>query len=814
MAKITHNNYIDTINDIVDTARQRKVMHLTYDSEEWRGRKIHVGNEEMINFGTCGYLGLEIDQRLIDKSVDYVKRYGSQFSISRAYVVNHEVNKLENLLSQIFDGRKSLVFSSTTLTHISVLPIVVGSEDAIILDQQSHFSIQNAANLMSKQGVPIEVIRHSNLEMLEQKILELGNKFEKVWYMIDGVYSMYGDVPPIEDINQLMKKYPQLHLYVDDAHGMGWTGKNGSGNVFSKVKDNGKTVLISTLAKGFGSLGGIAVFPNTDLYDKVQTFGGPLGYSHPLAPAVLGASIAAAEIHLSSEIYNLQNRLSDKIEFCNELLDEAGFPVLSNPKTPIYFIGCGKPNVGYNLNNRMIDHGFYVNLAVFPAVSMKNTGLRFTITQHVSKKDIYEFVESLRYHYPRALAEENVTENDVRDAFRLPKVKEEGLEFSSLLRKKVNSPLFVEYFTSVEGIGQKIWNSLIQDDEGHYDYDAMLMLEKSFSNNVWEEHNWDFHYYLVRDSNQKVVASTYLTSGLIKDDLFAFENVSKQIEEKRRQDRYCLTSEALVMGSLFSEGEHLIIDEQHPESLQAVEKILVAIKELQEKIEVNSIVLRDFPSDNKELESLFHDYGYLKTQMPNANIIFDINSNRDKEFVTTLTPKSRRHIRGDVFKHSDKFQFEIKNQLSDDELEHLYKHYLEVVRRNLAVNLFNYPKKVFKEMNSVSSWEFAVLSLKSEDPTKEAAIQGVICCYKQGRTYSPILLAMDYTHNGTLKVYKQFLYQVANYARNEGYSTVHFGYSADTEKKKLGAIQVSKFAYVQINDHFNMEIISQMSNNR
>jgi hypothetical protein len=114
----------------------------------------------------------------------------------------------------------------------------------------------------------------------------------------------------------------------------------------------------------------------------------------------------------------------------------------------------------------------------------------------------------------------------------------------------------------------------------------------------------------------------------------------------------------------------------------------------------------------------------------------------------------------------------------------------------------------------VDSWEFAVLSLKSDDPTKDSIIQGVICCYKQGRSYSPILLGMDYTYNASLKVYKQFLYQVANYAREEGYSSVHFGYSADMEKKKLGARQISKFAYVQINDNFNMEIISQMSNIR
>ena len=77
--------------------------------------------------------------------------------------------------------------------------------------------------------------------MLERKIQQVRDKYTKIWYMIDGVYSMYGDVAPLDELNELAKKYPNLHFYVDDAHGMSWAGKNGAGCVFEKFKTNNKS---------------------------------------------------------------------------------------------------------------------------------------------------------------------------------------------------------------------------------------------------------------------------------------------------------------------------------------------------------------------------------------------------------------------------------------------------------------------------------------------------------------------------------------------------------------------------------------------
>jgi len=814
MAKITHNNYLDTVNDIVNESRDRKVTHLTYDSEKWEGKYMYIENQALLNFGTCGYLGLETDPRLIDKACEYTRRYGTQFSISRAFVASQQAHNLEKNLSQIFEGLKTLVFSSTTLAHISVLPIMVNPEDLIILDQQVHFSVQNAAQLLVPRGTKVQMIRHNNVDMLERSLTKMRDIHSKIWYMIDGVYSMYGDIAPIEKLNDLMDKYPQLHLYVDDAHGIGWTGVKGSGSVFSKVKNKDRMILISTLAKGFGATGGIAVFPDELSYLKVQTFGGPLGYSHPIAPSILGASIAASEIMLSGELLLMQEELRSKIEYCNSLLEKTNLPVLSSQDTPIYFIGSGQPNVGYNLNKKLLNDGFYVNLAVFPAVSMNNTGLRFTITQHVSRENIYAFVEALNYHYPRVLKEEKRTYNDIYKAFKLPFIDKDTGVLEQITKPRTKNKLTLQIFNNIDSIDKNEWDS-ISNEEGHYDHIGMQMLETVFTNNPCLEHNWKFYYFIVKDESEKVVASTFFTGGIVKDDLFAYEEVSRKIEDLRLDDKYMLTSNALIMGSMFSEGDHLNYNHEHPEHMKAIELILRNLMEIQCSEEYNSVVMRDFSPGNIGLEKLFHDFGFSKVVMPNANTIENISIKPDLEFVETLSKRSRRHVRNECLKMEHLFDFEVKGTLSESEHELFYKMYLDVADRNLSVNTFSYPDQIFKAMDGLENWEFVVLKLKDgNEHTQKHSIEAIGCCYYNGENYVPLLLGLNYTYNQELNVYKQFLYQISKNARNRDFKKVFFGYTADVEKRKLGADQVPRVAFFNVVDPYNLEIINQMSNER
>lgn len=802
MAKITHPNFVDTINDILTEAKARGVLQLEFEGESWKGSHVKIDGREMGNFGTCGYLGLELHPKVIQGAIDYAQSYGVQFSVSRTYLVSRKNYELEEHLSQIFMGKPVIAFTSTTMAHLSVLPIVVGVNDAILLDQQSHISIQNAAQLMVPKGVPIDIIRHSNLEMLEHKMKSIYDKYDRIWYMIDGVYSMYGDVAPIEEINQLMAKYPKLYLYVDDAHGMSWFGENGCGRLFKSTLENDRTIYITTMAKGYGTMGGISVFPDKSWYDKLILHGGPLAYSHPIPPPMMGAAMAAAKIHLSPEIYELQASLKEKLDCANTLFAKTDIPILSYPETPIYFVGTGQPIVGYNLNKRIIDEGFYINIGMFPAVPVKNTGLRFTITNHNSLDQIKAFVEAIIYHYPKALEEESKTLNDVKKAFRLTTTPTAEPE----KKEKKDEHLSVQLYTSIEDIPREVWDEFFAD-KGNFDWDALTVMENGFQGNELPEENWKFYYILVRDANNKVILATFFTCGLFKDDLLSPADVSRAVEQKRMEDKYFLCSETLCMGSLFTEGDHLYVDKSHPEWKKAVTLMLDSIHQVQEKNNINSLILRDFEDSETELTDIFHEAGFFKINMPNANTIEGLSASNSENFVEQLSPRSRRHVRNDVVKLQHLFHVEVVPKLEEEELKQAYKMYKNVGANNFALNIFSYPYNLFSTINEATDWEFIKLLVKEDNDKETFAAVGISHISKT--CYTPVLVGIDYSKNAKYNCYKQMLFQVCLRAMELNLSTINFGLSADVEKKKLGARQVSKYAYLEVRDNYNLEVLDK-----
>lgn len=800
MAKITHPNFVDTINDILIEAKKKNVILLESQNKIWKGDTLNIQQKELVNLGTCGYLGLETHPKIIEKTIEFSKNFGTQFSISRSYVISHQNKHLENLLSQIFNHKPVIVFTSTTLTHISILPIVVGYNDAIILDQQSHISIQNAAQLMASKGVPIEVIRHSSMEMLEYKIKTLYDKHETIWYMIDGVYSMYGDIAPIEGINALMDKYPKLHLYVDDAHGMSWYGKNGCGRIFEDCEKNNKTIYISTLAKGFGTMGGIVVFPNEQWHQKVSMHGGPLAYSHPIPPPMLGASIASAEIHLSSEIYELQNSLKEKLQYANHLFKDSNLPLISNPETPIFFVGTGQPTVGYNLNSKIIQAGYYVNIGLFPAVPIKNTGLRFTINNHLSTKQIKDFIEALHFHYPKALQEEGKTLNDVLKAFKLPLINENV--------QKVNKANFqLQEFESIKNISKSDWNSIYLN-KGNFDWDALLLLETSFSDNDKEEDNWKFYYVIIRDEQNEIVLATFFTEGIFKDDMLSSAAVSKQVEIERQKNTYYLCSKTITMGSLFTEGEHLYLNTKHELANSAFQNLLQWALQKQEHTQANTLIMRDFDKDENYFNEAFHLEGFFKLDMPNSNSIDISNYQSIDDLISNLSAKNKKNFKQEVQKYQSSFEVEFSVQKTKHNIDELYELYLNVTKRNQSLNIFPYTKKIIEQIIQNPFWETMYLYLNTGTNHKD--LVAVCFSHTSNTTYNPIFLGINYNIGIDLKVYKQLLYQLVKRAIELNKKTIHLGLSADTDKKKIGSKQLKKCAYISVKDNFNMDLLNNI----
>jgi 7-keto-8-aminopelargonate synthetase-like enzyme len=153
--------------------------------------------------------------------------------------------------------------------------------------------------------------------------------------------------------------------------------------------------MVASLAKAFSAGGAVMIFPDAETARLVRTCGSTLIFSGPLQPALLGAAIASARVHLSTEIDARQRRLADRIRLFNELAAAHGLPLGSRAETPIRFVRTGDNAATYGIASALMDDGFYVNTAVFPAVSRGQGGLRVALTVHQTLDDIRDLVEAI-----------------------------------------------------------------------------------------------------------------------------------------------------------------------------------------------------------------------------------------------------------------------------------------------------------------------------------------------------------------------------------------------------------------------------------
>lgn len=803
MAKINHNNYLDIVDAVWTSAKERGIMHINSEEQSFSGEKFTIKGRDLINFGTCGYLGLETHPDLIAGSIELTRKFGTQLSMSRAYIRPAYIQELEELMSQIFDGNKVICYTSTSNAHISVIATIIKPDDLIILDQQVHFSVQFPCKNAKLQGTEVKMIQHSNYQMLEEMIRENYNKYSRIWYMADGVYSMHGDLPDTVILKNLLHKYPKLHLYFDDAHGMGWDGKNGAGYIYDRLGVSERIVIISTLAKGFGCVGGTAIFADPEMYRRTDIFGGPLSYSHPLSPANAGAAIASAKIHLSNQIYTYQSELKDLMGYMNQKLQEKNLTNISAPNSPIYFIGSGLNKVTRNFVHRVLQEGIYVNTATFPVVANDKSGLRFTLTRHNTKADIDLLADVMAYHLPKAIEEEG---DKIERVYKDFGCSLKNKETASAIEPIKESNLVIEEYRSIHDINAAEWN-LMFGNRRNLNHTGMQCMEEIFSNNEKPEENWSFHYLIVRDENAKIVLATFFTGAIYKDDIVAQENVSRQIEEIRKNNPYYLCSKTLAMGSLFCEGDFIYHDLEHPEWRNSVSYMFEFVSKVKKDIDAVVVFFRDFEEDGF-LNQMLEDEGYAKIKLPNTNVVSLPKWNTKEELLLLLESKnSIRNIKRYVFRHEDQFDVTIKRTLTNSEAEKHYQLFLNVKEANYAFNFFAYPKKTVKVLSKYSSdWEFMEFRIKGSNE-----LIACVWSFLGEDYYCPLILGLNYEYNESHHLYKQIMYRMVKRGNELEKFQIYLGLTADYEKQKYGAKSTPFYGYLKVDNIYNLDLLSSLS---
>lgn len=378
------------------------------DPKELTGRTVSIGGREVINFTSCSSLGLEHHEKIKQGMIEAIQKYGATFSTSRIFCSSPQFQELEGLMREIFAAHP-VITTTTTLGHFSALPVLIQEGDVIILDQQVHRSVQMAAQVMAHKA-RIATIRHNDLEQLEKSISAhkaagAGN----IWYCADGVYSMFGDLAPLPELHALLQRHEDLYMYIDDAHGMSWQGEHGRGVVLGSDFVHEKMVVAVSLCKSFGiGGGGVVVFQNSAWQRKVDICGPMRIFANPLTVPLVGGAVASARIHLSPEITLLQRNIERRIAHFRACARAKGLPMIHDSTTPIQYVLLGglKPEPTFHVINAVMEEGFYVNPATFPAVPRNKAGCRLTLCNHVTMEDIAALVDCLAYYSRKFVDEE------------------------------------------------------------------------------------------------------------------------------------------------------------------------------------------------------------------------------------------------------------------------------------------------------------------------------------------------------------------------------------------------------------------------
>ena len=798
-----NNKFIETIYECGLNGIENGIFFVLPDDKPLDGRIITIDNQELVNFGSCSYLGFETDNRVKQAAIDAINKFGVHYSSSRAYSACSLYEETEHLLSKIFDNNHAVLGGTTTLTHIGAIPILIHEDDLVILDQKVHGSIQVSVQLAKAKGTRIEMIKHSKLDALEDLIKENPNKYNRIWYMIDGVYSMYGDFAPIKELYTLLDKYSNFYLYIDDAHGMSWTGRNGAGYIMSQVDLHEKVFLVTSLGKGFGVGCGIFVVKNQEIKRKLLTCSSSYTFSGPVNPPILAAIRESAKIHLTDEITERQEKLRRKIELTKNLIDDFDLPHVCPSESPIFFIGLGLPRVGYNMVKRLIKEGFFTNIGIFPTVPVNCTGLRLPITISHTDDDIMDVLSAVKHHFPKVLEEENIDINSICRSFKDP-FEKTVRRFGQKQAAKNETQLKVQVETDINEISPELWNELL-GDRGIFDWEGCKFIQETFSNNTLPEDNWNLYFLIIRDAENMPILATFFSDLLCKDDMTAPAEVSKQIEEKRKNDKYYLCSRVLMMGSLITEGDHLYINRNHKLWKQAVLQMIRTTEEIKHKIGASIIQLRDLDSADAELREVLIKEGFFRIEMPESHVIENVKSveNYD-EFLYSLSVKSRYHIRKHMI--DNEHLFEVKNEINvkNVNIEEYYKLYKNIKNKSFRLNTFDLPLLMFENAFNHKSWE--ILQVFHKETNKLSCF---VLSYKSvTNNYCPLVIGLDYAHNEKYSCYRQALFQLYKRASVLNAKNIYLGMDAGVEKRKLEAKVYEKSLYLRSDDNFSLEVMS------
>ena len=327
--------------------------------------------KDVVMLGSNNYLGLTTDARVRQAATDALHRYGTSVTGSRFLNGTLELhNELEKRLARYVNKEAALVFSTGYQTNVGTISALVGKGDYAILDKDAHACVVDG--VMMSRG-EMKRFKHNDVRDLERVLSKLPADAGKI-VVVDGVYSMGGDIAPLPDIITVCQQY-NARLMVDDAHGIGVMGQ-GRGTAAHFGLADQVDLIMGTFSKSFASIGGF-IAGDADVIHYIQHHARSLIFSAAL-PAPSTAAVAKALEIMETEPEHVQ-RLWHNADYMREQLMNLGYNI-GNSRTPIIPIIIGEEYLTAMTWGALIEAGVYTNPVIPPAAPVGSSLLRTSYT--------------------------------------------------------------------------------------------------------------------------------------------------------------------------------------------------------------------------------------------------------------------------------------------------------------------------------------------------------------------------------------------------------------------------------------------------
>ena len=393
---------------MTDTATRPQLAYLTAAMDELRAKGTHFklrilddqqapvchyDGREVINLASNNYLGLANHPKLIEASLAATRTLGVGSGAVRTIAGTMRIHmELEEKIARFKNVEACVVFQSGFAANAGTVSAILGKEDFILSDELNHASIIDGARLSRAK---IKVFRHKDVAHCEELLKEIANEPGHKLVITDGVFSMDGDIGPVDKLAPLAEKYGAI-MMVDDAHASGVLGRNGRGSIDHFGMHGRVDVQVGTLSKAIGALGGY-VCGSKDLIDFLYHRARPFLFSTSHPPSVAATCIAAFDI-LEQEPERIE-RLWSNTRYFQDELRRAGFNIggITTPatETPITPVIVGDGRAAMDFSRALFEEGVMGTGIAFPTVPEGKARIRLILTSEHTRTQLDRALETL-----------------------------------------------------------------------------------------------------------------------------------------------------------------------------------------------------------------------------------------------------------------------------------------------------------------------------------------------------------------------------------------------------------------------------------